>query len=159
MKHLRHSHTMRRIFYLGMIVFVLVPLAGCEEANLAIDSILGRRSPVLSAAPQTSSQSLVPALKTSTRRQNSAVVEPSAPREQKPAGEPAKTESHRIRPSKEKDVPRANSPPDATGRTAREKSAGELFQAERNPFKPPTEVLPQRVPAIHAVVQIRPLTA
>ena len=67
MKHLRHSHMMRRIFYLGMVVFVLAPLAGCEEANLAIDSILGRRSPVLSAAPQSSSQSLVPAIRRNTR--------------------------------------------------------------------------------------------
>ena len=51
MKDLRRSHTMRRIFYLGMVVFVLAPLAGCEEANLAIDSILGRRSPVSVGSP------------------------------------------------------------------------------------------------------------
>ena len=83
---------MRRIFYLGMVVFVLAPLAGCEEANLAIDSILGRRSPVLSAAPQASSQSLVPAKRRTPGEKASPVVEPSAPAEQKSAGEPAKTE-------------------------------------------------------------------
>lgn len=39
-------------------------VTGCEEANVAIDNILGRRTPVLSAASQASSpQSFIPAMK------------------------------------------------------------------------------------------------
>ena len=147
MKHLRHSHMMRRIFYLGMVVFVLAPLAGCEEANLAIDSILGRRSPVLSAAPQASSQSLVPAARRTPGEKASPVVEPSAPAEQKPAGEPTKTEPAQYATQQGKRrTPGQLSPAMQQLMPTQEKKAAEFFQAERNPFKAPTEVLPSECP-------------
>jgi hypothetical protein len=147
MKHLRHSYMMRRIFYLGMVVFVFVPLAGCEEANLAIDSILGRRSPVLSASQQVSSQSLLPAKRTVPGEKTPPVVEPSAPQEQKAGGEPAKKESpgYSTQQGKRR-APGQLSPGMQQAIPPEEKSAGELFQAERNPFKQPTEVLPSECP-------------
>lgn len=146
MTHLRHSHMMRRIFYLGMVVFVLAPLAGCEEANLAIDSILGRRSPVLSAAPQASSQSLVPAKRRTPGEKASPVVEPSAPAEQKPAGEPTKTEPAQYATQQGKrQTPGQLSPSMQLLMPTQEKKAAE-FRAERNPFKAPTEVLPSECP-------------
>jgi Tfp pilus assembly protein PilP len=135
MKHLRHSHTMRRIFYLGMVVFVLAPLAGCEEANLAIDSILGRRSPVLSAAPQASSQSLVPAIRRTPGEKAS------------PVGEPTKTEPAQYATQQGKRrAPGQLSPAMQPLVPTEDKKATEVFQAERNPFKAPTEVLPSECP-------------
>jgi Tfp pilus assembly protein PilP len=135
MKHLRRSHTMRRIFYLGMVVFVLAPLAGCEEANLAIDSILGRRSPVLSAAPQASSQSLVPAIRRTPGEQAS------------PVGEPTKTEPAQYATQQGKRrAPGQLSPAMQPLVPTEDKKAAEVFQAERNPFKAPTEVLPSECP-------------
>jgi Tfp pilus assembly protein PilP len=140
MKHLRHSHMIRRIFYLGMVVFVLAPLAGCEEANLAIDSILGRRSPVLSAAPQASSQSLVPAKRRTPGEKASPVVEPSAPAETKTESAQYATQQGKRR------TPGQLSPAMQQLMPTQEKKAAEFFQAERNPFKAPTEVLPSECP-------------
>ncbi len=147
MRHLRHSYMMRRIFYLGMVVFVFVPLAGCEEANMAIDSILGRQSPVLSAAQQVSSQSLVPAKRRTPGEKTPPVAEPSAPTEQKVTGEPAKTESagYSTQQGKRR-APGQLSPATQQALPPEEKRAGELFEAERNPFKAPTEVLPSECP-------------
>ncbi|MGO9570116.1 MAG: hypothetical protein ACLP5H_21515 [Desulfomonilaceae bacterium] len=146
MKHLRHSHTMRRIFYLGMVVIVLVPLAGCEEANLAIDSILGRRSPVLSAASQASSQSLVPAVRRAPGEKTSPVVEPSAPAGQKPTVAPAKTEPGQYATQQGKRRAPGQLSPAMQQAAPEEKRAAEIFQAVRNPFKAPTEVLPSECP-------------
>jgi Tfp pilus assembly protein PilP len=148
MRPLRHSYAMRRIFYLGMIVLVLVPLAGCEEANMAIDGILGRRSPVLSAAQQVSSQSLVPAKRRSPGGETAPpVVQPSAPAEHKVTGKPAKTETagYSTQQGKRR-APGQLSPATQQALPPQEKKGGELFQAERNPFKAPTEVLPSECP-------------
>jgi Tfp pilus assembly protein PilP len=134
---------MRRIFYLGMVVFVLAPLAGCEEANLAIDSILGRRSPVLSAAQQASSQSLIPAKRRTPGEKVSPVGEPSAPAEQKPAGEqPAQYATQQGK----RQTPGQLSPAMQLLMPTQEKKTADFFQAERNPFKAPTEVLPSECP-------------
>lgn len=147
MKHLRHSHMMRRIIYLGMVVLVLVTLAGCEEANMAIDSILGRRSPILSAAPQASSQSLIPAKRRAPGEKTSPIVEPTAPAEQKPAGEAAKTEPAQYATQQGKRrAPGQLSPAMQQLAPHEEKTPAELFRAERNPFKPPTEILPSECP-------------
>ncbi len=44
--------SLKSIYCVGLAVSALALLTGCEEANLAVDTVLGRRSPVLSAAPQ-----------------------------------------------------------------------------------------------------------
>ncbi len=46
MKHGRHSDIMKMAFYLGVVTVMLMPLAGCEEANMAIDVIFGKQLPV-----------------------------------------------------------------------------------------------------------------
>jgi hypothetical protein len=146
MKPLRHTYMMRRIFSLGMIVFVFVPLAGCEEANMAIDSILGRRSPVLSATQQVSSQSLILAKRRSPGENTPPVVQPSAPSEQKATGgAEAKSAGYSTQQGKRR-APGQLSPATQKALPPQEKKGGELFLAERNPFKAPTEVLPSECP-------------
>ncbi|AFM27885.1 hypothetical protein [Desulfomonile tiedjei] len=53
---------LKTIYCIGLVSASLFLLTGCEEANMAIDSILGRRTPVLSATPQVPS-SVIPAVK------------------------------------------------------------------------------------------------
>jgi hypothetical protein len=131
MKPLRQTYMMRRIFSLGMIVFVFVPLAGCEEANMAIDSILGRRSPVLSATQQVSSQSLIPAKRRSPGENTPPVVQSSAPSEQKPTGGPEKEKSAGYSTQQGKrSAPGQLSPATQRALPPQEKKGGELFLAE-----------------------------
>jgi Tfp pilus assembly protein PilP len=139
---------MRRIFYLGMVIFVLVPLSGCEEANMAIDIILGRQSPVLSAASQASSQSLVPAARRVPGEKTPAPsVGPDATAEQKPSQEPAKVEPGQyVTQQGKRRSPGQLSPATQQATPPEEKRATELFQVERNPFKQPTEILPSECP-------------
>jgi hypothetical protein len=54
--------SLKSIYSVGLAVSALALLTGCEEANMAVDTILGRRSPVLSAAPQVP-PSVIPAAK------------------------------------------------------------------------------------------------
>jgi hypothetical protein len=69
-------HSWKTLCCLGMATLLAGLVTGCEEANIAIDNILGRRAPVLSAAPQVSaSQELVPAKK----RMPGEAVSPAAP--------------------------------------------------------------------------------
>jgi len=147
MKHLQHSDMMRRIFYLGMVVFILVPLVGCQEANMAIDTILGRRSPILSAAPQDSPHSLVPAKRRTPGEKTAPVVQPTAPAAPRPEGEPAKGEPGQYATQQGKRrAPGQISPEMQQLVPPAEKRVTELFQAERDPFKAPTEVLPSECP-------------
>lgn len=53
---------LKTIYCIGLVSASLFLLTGCEEANMAIDSILGRRTPVLSATPQVP-PSVIPAVK------------------------------------------------------------------------------------------------
>lgn len=69
-------HSLKTLCCLGMAMLLAGLVTGCEEANIAIDNILGRRTPVLSAAPQlAASQELVPAKK----RMPGETVPPAAP--------------------------------------------------------------------------------
>jgi len=52
-----------RAFYFCAAMGMLALLAGCQEVNTAIDSLLGKRSPVLSAAQESVPVSVLPAKK------------------------------------------------------------------------------------------------
>ncbi|MGB6068886.1 MAG: hypothetical protein WBG50_29090 [Desulfomonilaceae bacterium] len=147
MKYGRHSDTMKMAFYLSMVTVMLMPLAGCEEANMAIDIILGKQSPVLSASTQLSPQSFVFAKRREAGEKASTGIEPAGSADQKPAANPAKTkpsqyatqQGKRRAPGHPSPAMQQAAPPEA-------KKPTELFRVERNPFKPPTEVLPSECP-------------
>ena len=147
MKDGQHSDTMKRAFYFGVVAFMLVPLAGCEEANMAIDIIFGKQSPVLSASAQVSPQSLIFAKRREAGERASTEVKPAVPAEQRPAVKPAKTEPSQYATQQGKRRPPGQPSPAMKQATPpQEKQQVELFQVERNPFKPPTEVLPSECP-------------
>jgi hypothetical protein len=81
MKRLICGYTFKRLYCLFLGVAMLALLSGCEEANIALDHLLGRTSPVVSPSAQISGVSIVEA-KTTTpgeKQDAQAEVEPPAP--------------------------------------------------------------------------------
>ncbi len=165
--------SLKSIYCVGLAVAALALLTGCEEANMAVDSILGRRSPALSAAPQVP-PSVIPAAK----RMPGEKAAPSAE-----AGPPVETQPGRVTPSAPTEAtspagqpgvpaqagPNSAQPPapevaQSPGIAGRKRAPGELspqtkatmpqgderaketFVAVRDPFKQPTEILPSECP-------------
>ncbi len=64
MKHLTCGYTIRKFGSLFLGVSMLALLTGCEEANIALDQILGRTSPMMSASGQVSPITIIQAKRT-----------------------------------------------------------------------------------------------
>jgi len=79
MKHLVCMYTFKRFYSLLLAASLLALLTGCEEANIALDHILGRTSPILSASGQASSVTIIQAKRTSPGDRQSADAEAKPP--------------------------------------------------------------------------------
>ena len=147
MKHGRHSDIMKMAFYLGVVTVMLMPLAGCEEADMAIDVIFGKQLPVLSASAEMSPQSFILAKRREAGEKASTGIEAAVSADQKPAAIPAKTKPWSLlHPAGKETASRPAVPGYATGGSACSKEAVGTSPGERNPFKPPTEILPSECP-------------
>lgn len=165
MRHLmKHKSFPLRIPCLGLALVTLALLTGCEEVNMAIDNILGRRSPVVLAAASHQSQ-----LSTILAKKRRAGDPPPAPapeatpsQPQRPAkqvapapgkvpGKPVakrpQTPLHRLK-GKKRAVgampPRPKQPGVPLPQVAEVPET--VFRVSRDPFKAPTEILPTECP-------------
>lgn len=153
MKHLTNTYSLMRTCCISLALVLLCLLSGCDEANVAIDSILGRRTPVLSAAPHGSSSPLIPAKmrvpgEKSPAPEGEPAVERPAPQAAQPAPAQAavpkgkKREPGQMPPAAEPNVAEKAPIPEA----AKPPSAEEALSPPRDPFKQPTEILPSECP-------------
>lgn len=145
MKHMtRVFGRANRLLYFGLALSLTGVLTGCEELNVALDSVLGIQSPVLSASAQTSPLAVVPA-------QNRMPGEKPAvaPAVQPTPASAGKVEQAAPASTAQAAVPKgkmrrpgtlspAIAPPQATRR--------EAFVMGRDPFEQPTEILPSDCP-------------
>jgi hypothetical protein len=141
MKYLTALISLRRVCFLSLALGIGALVTGCDEANLAIDSILGRQAPVLTAtSTHTPSQSLVPAKRRSpgTKAPDATQAPPVTPQPQ--AGLPAVqvAQGKRRPPGQKAPLTGKEGPTDG--------KAPESFVMSRDPFEKPTEVLPSGCP-------------
>lgn len=152
--------SLKSIYFVGLAVAALTLLTGCEEANMAVDSILGRRSPALSAAPQVP-PSMIPAAKRMPGEKVAAGAEVGSSVETPPARvtPPAPTEA--ASPTPQPPAPQGAQTPATAGKRRApgelspqlkatmpqgEERVKETFVVVRDPFKQPTEILPSECP-------------
>lgn len=153
MKHLTWIYA-RRILCLSATLGILVMLSGCQEANIAVDKLLGRQSSVLLSSAQDSQLANILAKKRPPGEQPPPAGETKPPPgETKPPAavpEPAKAPqaptTAKLGEGKRKSPGElAPAAPGAPG-AAPAKPAKELFTASRDPFRQPTEILPSECP-------------
>jgi Tfp pilus assembly protein PilP len=114
-------------------------LSGCQEANVAVDKLLGRQSSVLLSSAQDSQLAIILAKKRPPGEESPAAAsEPTKPAETRPDAK--LSEGKRKGPGE-----LAPTTPGAPGVTP-PKAAKELFLAGRDPFRQPTEILPTECP-------------
>jgi len=176
-------HNKERLFCIALAVGMLALLTGCEEVNLAVDSVLGRTAaPAIAAGPKDSS---IPSTMLAKKREpgQPAPSEPSKPPAEAPAKpappapmppevkpavppatppqaqKPAPVEAVKPPPVPptpapapptiavgKKRPPGVLSPQEEGAKAAQEAAPREVFVVSRDPFKPPTEILPSECP-------------
>jgi Tfp pilus assembly protein PilP len=174
MQHPKNTFSSISICSLCLAMGILALLTGCQEVNTAIDSILGKRSPVLSAAPGSSPLSLVPAKKrpagelppvpttevTPDKEQKATEVpKPAQPKMRPPKPTADKKPVKAEKPAAPKTVPlyaakgKRRAPGALAPRPKQEavpvtplEAPSTSFQVRRDPFKAPTEILPSECP-------------
>lgn len=141
MKHLNDVYGVGKIGSLVAVVAMVALMAGCEEANVAIDNLLGKTPQALSS---NSDRPLAPPLVIPVKKRDVGSKAPEAvggkPAAGRPAGSPAQAKGKRSEPGRLAPLP-------ARGPAAREDKLRSLpFVAKRDPFKAPTEILPTECP-------------
>lgn len=140
MQRLMTIHNLKKVYYAGIVIGIF-SCSGCQEANLAIDFIVGRQSPVLSSAPEVARPPIILAARRSAGQATApATTDPSLPAADKPSSvvtTPPQQGKRR--------VPGTFAPGTAPDRTEGRRGR-DLFGIERDPFRPPTEILPTECP-------------
>lgn len=147
MKHMtREFGRANRLIYFGLALSLTGILTGCEELNVALDSVLGIQSPVLSASAQTSPLAVVPAQnRMPGEKPGGTHAVPPAPGSAAKEAVGAPAPAHTAEASEQRGKMRrpgrlspAMAPPQAARRDA--------FVMGRDPFEQPTEILPTECP-------------
>lgn len=138
MKHLNDMYWVKRIGSLVAVLGMAALTAGCEEANVALDNLLGKKPHVLSSQ---SERPLAPPLVIPVKKREAGAIAPQAA--EKPAPAPVSASVERGKRSE----PGRLAPPPPKGLAEPEDRARQLpFVAARDPFKAPTEILPTECP-------------
>jgi len=167
MSHLENAGIFKITSYFALALGALVLLTGCEEANLALDKLLGKPSSAIQAwPPQASTAPMAQfALKREPGERPPAPAEPAPGMKREPGDRPAPpkvvtpaevpaplTPAPKPPPEVAKGKKRqpgerapAAAPP-APGVVAEEPVKRDLFRVGRDPFKKPTEILPSECP-------------
>ncbi len=145
MKHMSSVIDLKRFLCFGLALSLAGILTGCEELNVALDSVLGIQSPVLAASAHTSPLAVIPAKKRlpGEKPAGASPTEQTSASEAKPtqATEPAPAQVSEMK-GKRREPGRmspATAPPGGTTRR-------ESFVMGRDPFEQPTEILPSECP-------------
>ena len=174
MLHPKNISLCRRcVFYLALGMLTL--LTGCQEVNTAIDSILGKRSPILSTAPDQRGLQVIlakkrPAGEIPATPEGQPTEKPKTTKEATPdtAKKPADKSQETKKPAeatappapaKKKEIPlhlakgkkRAAGAMPPTEKQeqpvqAQLEAPSATFTVSRDPFKAPTEILPSECP-------------
>lgn len=147
MQRLISFYNLKRTCLSALLIGALTVLAGCQEANLAIDFIVGREStPIVSEAPSWSAPVILTARRAPGEAPAPAVTAPAEkPAAVAPAEKPAPAERQLIQQGKRRSP--GHFPPGVRPeQPTEEKKPRELFTVERDPFRPPTEILPTECP-------------
>jgi hypothetical protein len=160
---MKHPNCVQRLKYVCCMVValgVVAVLAGCEEANVALDNLLGRQSQEVASGPPQSSaapQGVIPVKKRAVgERAPDAEAQPApGPAPEKPTVQPEKRTPPPGKPTVMKEEPKAPTgkrsepgklaPPVAKEPTAEDKKMM-TYTPGRDPFKMPTAVLPTECP-------------
>jgi Tfp pilus assembly protein PilP len=143
MKHMSNVIGLNSFLCFGLALSLTGILTGCEEVNVALDSVLGIQSPVLAASAQTSPLSVIPAKK-------------RLPGE-KPAGAPPTESTSAPEAKRTQAAPEVVQVPEMKGKRRQpgrmspaaappEAARKEIFVMGRDPFEQPTEILPSECP-------------
>jgi hypothetical protein len=141
MQRLMTTNAMKRAYCAGLAIAIISCLSGCQEANVAIDFIVGRQAPAMSAVPQIERPPIVLAARRSAGESPApapTAVGPTAQAEAPPAAVPAPQQGRRRGPGV--------FPPGVVSERPEEKRVRDIFAIERDPFRPPTEILPTECP-------------
>jgi len=141
MQRLMTINALKRAYCAGLAIAIISCLSGCQEANMAIDFIVGRQSPVVSAAPQFERPPIILAARRSAGESSApapTAAGPTAQADEAPAAVPAPQQGKRRAPGV--------FPPGVVSERPEEKRVRDIFDIERDPFRPPTEILPTECP-------------
>jgi hypothetical protein len=151
MKHLIHGVGLKHTCFLGLALAMGAMLTGCEEVNIAVDSVLGIESPVLSATPARSPWSVVPATNSDPGAQPFSVAQaPTRPPQQRPTTaeppqpQPAQQTAQVEMPGKKREPGEIS--PETAQKVAEQRPKETVFTMGRDPFEQPTEILPSECP-------------
>lgn len=151
MKHLNDMCCVKRFGSLVTLMGVVALMAGCEEANVAIDNLLGKTTPVLSSFQ--SQPSIAPPQVIPVKKREAGAIAPApavpnpSPSPSSAANKPAPTPVPIALAKGKRSEPGRLAPPPPKGAAEPEDQSRSLpFVAKRDPFKAPTEILPTECP-------------
>ncbi len=144
MQRLMTINFLKPAYFAGLAIGMISCLSGCQEANMAIDFIVGRQSPVMSPAPEFERPPIILAARRSAGESPApapVTAGPSVEADKPPAAVPAV-------PSAQQGKRRGPGvfPPGVNSERPEEKRVRDIFAIERDPFRPPTEILPTECP-------------
>lgn len=143
MKHLYDMSGVKRIGSLVVAVGMIALMTGCEEANVAIDNLLGKKSQVSSSQ---SDRPLAPEFVIPVKKRVAGTTAPPAAPSSTPEKATPPPPSTAVAKGKRSEPGRL-APTAPTGPASPEDKGKYLpFVAKRDPFKAPTEILPTECP-------------
>jgi Tfp pilus assembly protein PilP len=154
MQRLMTTNELKRAYCAGLAIAIISCLSGCQEANMAIDFIVGRQSPAVSHTPELERPPVILASRRSAGESPAPVptaAASGAPTAKPPAtvGPPAQAPKPPAAVSADQQGKRRGPgvfPPGVTAERPEQKRVREVFAIERDPFRPPTEILPTECP-------------
>lgn len=149
MKQLMHGVELKRVCFLGLALATVAMLTGCEEMNLAVDSVLGIQSPAMSASASMTELSVVPATNRNAEGTSLRIAQaPAQPAPQQPttAGPPQPPQNAVTAELPGKKHEPGELSPETQQKAAEQKPKEAAFVMGRDPFEQPTEILPSECP-------------
>ncbi len=140
MQRLIIMQNLKRAYTAAIVMGIFSCVSGCQEANMAIDFIVGRQSPALEKSPEFNGASIILAARRSAGESSppTPAATSSKPEPQSPtpisAAERGKRRGAGI------------FPPGVGAERPEEKRIREIFTIQRDPFRAPTEILPTECP-------------
>ena len=153
MQRLMTTNALKKAYCAGLAIAIISCLSGCQEANMAIDFIVGRQSPVMFPTLQVERPPIILAARRSAGESPAPAATAAAPRA--PAAKPPEaataaqaTKPAAVAPAAQQGKRRGPGvfPPGVVAERPEEKRVRDVFAIERDPFRPPTEILPTECP-------------
>jgi len=147
MKHVTWIYARRKVLCLSLTLGILMMLSGCQEANVAVDKLLGRQSSVLLSSAQDSQLANILAKKRDPGEEASPKSTPKPPAAvSEPAAKPAEAPIAAKLSQGKRRAPGELSPVAPVPGAPAAKPGREPFAVVRDPFRQPTEILPSECP-------------